>query len=487
MEENYNEPADSGKVSGAEPPASERYVVPGAPIVRTSTPRPLPFMAPTKSELPLAPSISSADFPVKAPDAPPLPEETVSTGEALAKQGAVSASSARRASSEAGQESGQVVSEFIWLFEYDLDMDPVRLNRPDRLNGSAFAYGPAVLKGYRLAFEGLEGRGGHVVASLVEARDESDAEVWGILYRVPRRFTSAPSGETPLLDKVHQAGDFVPLEVQVREPYRQREITCITYVASQATRQQVSQLPSESRAPEPAYLKRLLQVARRQKLPASYMRTLETLAPSIIPAATALPTTPPEQDTDPLPAVVLERDVPRRVTRPMPVEEETPVPRVPVEWGERRPQPWGASCPAGLERWLQAFGLYICLLLLGGLVLAIFQGLAFWPEVFNNAFTPLGIPWYVLLYGLLGGCVSCVISLNRPFTSYPPTFVVLTWFVRPFLGSILGALAYLVLNSGAILLSSQPAQHFALCSALGALAGLCEGKIVVRKSATSGG
>jgi len=149
-----------------------------------------------------------------------------------------------------------------------------------------------------------------------------------------------------------------------------------------------------------------------------------------------------------------------------------------------RAVPWSVSYPAGIERWLMAFGLYISLVLLAVLVLAIFQGLNFWPDVFNNAFTPLGIPWYVLLYGLLGGCVSCVISLNRPAPSYPPTFVVLTWFVRPLIGATLGAFAYLLLNSGAILLSAQPTQHFALCSVVSGLAGLCEGKLLLRKSFT---
>jgi hypothetical protein len=133
-----------------------------------------------------------------------------------------------------------------------------------------------------------------------------------------------------------------------------------------------------------------------------------------------------------------------------------------------------------MEHWLMAFALYISLLLLCTLVLAVFQGLSFWPHVFNATFAPLGIPWYVLLYGMLGSCLSCVISLGRPVRKYPPTFVVLTWFTRPFLGAILGSFAYLVLNSGAILLSAQPAQHFALCSAIGALAGFCEGKLFFR-------
>ena len=125
------------------------------------------------------------------------------------------------------------------------------------------------------------------------------------------------------------------------------------------------------------------------------------------------------------------------------------------------------------------FAIYVSVLLLVTLVLAVFQGLNFWPVVFNDAFTPLGIPWYVLLYGVLGGCVSCLVSLGRPVRKYPPAFVILTWFMRPFLGAILGSLAYLILNSGAILLSTQPAQHFALCSALGGLAGFCEGRLFV--------
>lgn len=483
MEEKQNTPADSNEKKDGDAPASEGYVAPGVPIVRTSTPRPLPFLLPAKTELPLAPSTARAEFPERAPDAPPLPEEAVEAAGARSENPSPVSRPAAE-TRDANLAPKTPACEFIWLFEYALDMDPALLNRPERLDGSAFAYGPAMLKGYRLAFDGLDARSGQVIASLDETQDQPEAEVWGMLYRVPRRYMGGNVGEVALLDKVHHAETFVPLEIQVREPYRQREITCVTYVASEETRQQINQMPLKDRLPEPAYLKRLLQIARRQKLPANYLRTLEERLPPSIPAASPLPTTPPEQDTEPLPALMVERTM-HAFSEPMAME--TPVERIEQRSGsgERRSGPWEVLYPAGLERWLMVFALYVSLLLLSTLVLAIFQGLGFWRDVFNDAFTPLGIPWYVLLYGLLGGCISCVVSLGRPVRAYPPTFVVLTWFMRPFLGALLGSLAYLVLNSGAILLSAQPVQHFALCSAAGALAGFCEGKLLFRHARTA--
>jgi cation transport regulator ChaC len=427
--------------------ADTQYVAPGVPIVRSSTPRPGPFFIPAKTELPLAPSAPVADFPAQPPEAPPLPEDG---GKALPPP-------APGADPPAG--------EFLWLFEYALDMDPVHLNRPDRLNGAAFAYGPALLKGYQLVFEGLDAQG-HVIASLTAApEDLAGAQTWGVLYRVPRRLTRAEGGEVPLLERAHGVGVFVAQEVRVREPHRQRDISCLTYVATRDTRQRIEQLPAPARVPQPAYLKRLLQVARRQNLPTSYLETLERLLSVSTPAGAAL--APVEQDTEPLQTVRSLRNLRRKA--PYALSEESPG----LE-----------SSLVHTERWLVAFVLYLAALLLCTFMLAVLQGLAFWPGVFNDGFTPLGVPWYVLLYGLLGGCMSCLILLNR-LAGSPPGFVVLTWFLRPFLGAILGAFAYLALTSGAVLLSTQPAQHFALCALAGALAGLSEGKILPGRWRTS--
>lgn len=589
MEESKKKSENADATKRGEKPLEHTFLAPGVPIVRTSTPRPLPFLIPTKTELPLAPSGATTQFPTQAPDAPPLPEDPVPVDETPPAQAPAALPHSEAGEVRAEQAAKQVAGEFIWLFEYALDMDPVHLNRPERLHGSAFAYGPALLKGYRLAFEGLDTPTGRVLASLREADDAPEMEVWGMLYRVPRRFTIGENSAASLLDRIHGSSTFVPLEIQVRDPYRQREIFCTTYIATEQARKQVGELPAEKRQPEPAYCKRLLQIARRQKLPASYLRELEQLIPADLPAATSAPTVPPELNTEPLPALLRSRMLrrasgeqgqvngpdttseQREVVRqgdsqvsesrlptwktkqqtgePHPpsawkakqrlVEENEPQtrrtdPRLPARveaptsptkaeardarvtswrgdqqakerldprdpWAaswqadqqantrvkKPRPAPWSIPYPAGIERWLMAFGLYISLLFLAVLFLAIFQGLGFWPQLFNAALTPLGVPWYVLLYGLLGGCVSCVISLNRPAPSYPPNFVVVTWFIRPLLGAVLGAFAYLLLSSGAVLLTTQPTQHFALCSIVSALAGLCEGKILLRKSGTN--
>jgi hypothetical protein len=474
LEEQYKLPVEqpnNEEESSTESVDGEYDVVPGVPVVRTNTPRPLPFgLTATKTELPLAPSGGQSDFPAEAPESPPLPEDPTDTREPLSD-----AQKPQHTPGAVETTLKPLPGEFIWLFEYALDMDPLYLNRPERLNGSAFAYGPAVLKGYRLIFEGLDTRTGHVIASLVAVPAQPEAEVWGMLYRVPRRFTQGSQGESPLLDRVHFPDAFVPVELTVRETYRQRQVSCVAYIASEATQQQVYRLPLENRIPEPVYLKRLLQVARRQKLPAEYIHILEELVPSVIPAARPLPTTPPEQITEPLPALLPRSALHSRVVEPMEAEEMALADQV------YPPETWEEPSVYHLHHWLMAFALYICLLLLGTLTLAVIEGAGLVSEMFTATFAPLGIPWYVLLYGLLGGCVSCVVSLARPPQVYPPNYVVLTWFIRPFLGALLAALACLVLNSGLFQVAAQPTQHFALYSLGGALAGFCEGKIVLRK------
>lgn len=446
MEEKKETAEDAiGRTREASPETT--FVAPGVPIVRSSTPRPGPFFVPAKTTLPLAPA---SDFPAQPPEAPPLPEG----GEPVEKTGEGEAAQQVPVPDEAPV-TRPPSGDFLWLFEYALDMDPLRLNRPERLNGAAFVYGPAFLQGQQLVFEGLDAHG-HLRASLASvSEDAPESGVWGVLYRVPSRLATVETSGIALLDRVHDPDTFVAQQVSVRELYRQREIVCLTYIATWETRRRVEQLPAHERQPQPAYLVRLLQVARRQKLPARYLATLEQKLSCSTPAV----------DTEPLPVVQAEGNLP------------IDLPDSPAEAANRRLLPVSVPSPLHAERWLLAFVLYLAALLLCTLTLAVLQGLAFWPKIFNDAFTPLGVPWYVLLYGLLGGCVSCVISLNR-LAGRPPGFVVLTWFLRPFLGAILGALAYLLLTSGAFLISSRPAPHFALYALVGALAGLGEGKFL---------
>jgi hypothetical protein len=85
------------------------------------------------------------------------------------------------------------------------------------------------------------------------------------------------------------------------------------------------------------------------------------------------------------------------------------------------------------------------------------------------------------MYGLLGGCVSSIITLGRFRADCPPVFVIITWFTRPFIGSLLAVLSYTLLTSGIFTLSRSFGQHMALCLLVGALAGLAEGWIFFKR------
>ena len=60
---------------------------------------------------------------------------------------------------------------------------------------------------------------------------------------------------------------------------------------------------------------------------------------------------------------------------------------------------------------MMAFAIYLVVLFPLVLVLAVMQGLGFGGSVFTSAFMPLGVPWFVLVYGLLVGCVMLAVGL----------------------------------------------------------------------------
>ena len=59
------------------------------------------------------------------------------------------------------------------------------------------------------------------------------------------------------------------------------------------------------------------------------------------------------------------------------------------------------------------FACFSGILLLAALALAVIQGLGLVAGTFTPRFAPLNVPWYVLLYGLIGGSSSCLISLGK--------------------------------------------------------------------------
>jgi hypothetical protein len=436
-------------------------VAPGVPIVRSSTPKPLSFGT---RDAPLASS-----FPTQAPSAPPLPEELDdievsgrTTSGALPAMPAIPLTTRPRPTLEESQ-------EFLWLFEYGLEMDPVLLNSPDRLNGVAMLYGPAQLKGYALIFGRTLAPDGNVGQLQVTIAPSSDlqAEVWGVLYRIPRRLLERTANESSLLDTVHLAASplnlFEPTQVVVRERYRDRDITVTTYLATEAVRQHLVRISREPGSDDILFVQRVAATARKQRLPDTYVETYMSPTPS--PALSVAPLSQPpsqppdERDTDHLPVW---RDQNNRLST-MPKMLRVSVPTSTV------------------NPWLTAFAVYLMLVLLSVLTLAILQAGGFANSVLTATFMPLDVPWLVLVYGLLGGCISSLIGLGRVRTYNPPAFLILTWFTRPYIGLVLAMLTYLLLNSGLFSLAGSPQQRTIWFLLFGCLAGMCEGWLFLRR------
>jgi AIG2-like family len=480
----YNAQADEVDETVAQVPfdeeeGGEEWVVPGVPIVRSSTPRPLSFglLKPTTTSVPQSPrsseQVGKATFPVEAPSAPPLPEESLMTNNESELPDVIGATPLPFSGKAVPLEDTS--AEFIWLFEYAVEMDIDFLNSPERLDGFALLYGPAVLKGYELTFDVINARSGGVVATILPSRQHG-AEVWGVLYRVPRRFAERSEEELSLIDAVHSAtppnGLFERLQVVVYEAYRSRDILCITYIASATARNHYHLLPRNKQVPEPSYVERLLASARKQKLPGGYLdelaelvslpsaddeeetRHVSTQETSIPPT----PPTPPERNTEPLPTVGNDTKAQFPLTAAQEVVSRS-------------------TNTVGLV----IYAVYLLLVVLAVFALAILQGLGFGSAYLTTSFTPLGIPWFMLIYGLLGGCLSCMIALGRRQAITVPDFVLITWFSRPLMGSLLAALAYLLLNSGILVFGGTVAQHAMLYSLVAVLTGASEGWLFTRK------
>lgn len=433
----------------------DEQLPPSIPIVRTSTPR-------------LSSSKFAAEFPPLAPAAPPVPEEP-ETGQDASSVAVVSGAAAP---TTAVIEPGEA-DEFAWLFEYGLEMESAYLNSPERLNGLAHRYGPAVVRGYEL--HGVELSNGRVAPTLVKCEDQ-EQEVWGILYRVPRRLLAHAGSAPAPLDVAHPTPAFVQTRVRAQEIYHDRVIDCITYIASPST---ANQWTRQIRL-DGALARRLLRIGKQQDLPATY---LAQLAAALVPLSQNENQQEPfshqatqeghkrqeEQDTEPLPALAKDSTT---IITPIDTRREptTSFPVPPLH-------------PAG---WLFALSFYLVLLLVAALALAVLQALGLAGTALTTSFTPLGAPWYVPFYGLVGGCISAMLSLGKlPAPSSReakalPHFVIVTWFARPFAGAFLAILAYFLLNSGLFLLSLVPAQRYAASAFVAAIAGLCEGRILFR-------
>lgn len=513
--------------------SKDAEVVPGVPIVRSNTPRPLSYeMMVSSGGQPQGFQPNGAllvpTFPAKAPSAPPLPEEL---GERESAEKTLQTSSDQEKSVDDTQ-------EFLWLFEYGLEMDAAILNSPERLDGLALLYGPAVLKGYSLAL-GAQRIYGSTGPTIVAACPEPDMEVWGVLYRIPRRLFEKNGEEASLLDTIHAAIEpqkfFQGVQVVVYETYREREVTSITYVATDMAYQQLQFVPADPEGRDAAFMQRLAVIARKQKLPEHYVQTLQGADEAVdaapvaveqveesaadahfaghrsLPVRThnssleerALPSNALGQYTSraaqvagqhlshvaevhsshvgqvggPLVHPGAETSIQdEQNTEPLPTFKEHLLPAANLI-----PKSFMSRPAPQTQRWLVVFALYLVFILFIALTLAILQGLGLTHGVVNDKFAPLGVPWLVLMYGLLGGCISSMVTLGRLRMDNPPAFVIITWFTRPFVGVILAILSYVLLTSGIFAWSVNIGRNTALVSLVGALAGFCEGRIFFRR------
>lgn len=443
----------------------EEQSVPEISVVRSNTSRPFSFetfvaqngqsglMRPVgwPHDATQATSEILAAFPHEAPSAPPVPEEVDEQEEGVRTNVAVESTPLPLSPGVAMADATE--QEFVWLFEYGMEMDHALLNSSDRLNNVALLYGPAVLKGYSLVFAIVESQQQKVVATIAPSSAQR-AEVWGIVYRIPRRLIEQGDNELSQLDRVHGAvppnNVFERVEVVVTEAYRGRELSCLTYIAAHIPHQRAT-LGGDT-----AYLRHLLEIARKQKLPDNY---IQALAASIMAGATTnVPQSPPtEQNTEPLPVVVARQESSLQTSNVAPVQN------IPL------PQSRNTS--------VMVFVCISSLLLLAALTLAVIQGLGIAGNIFTSGFAPLNVPWYVLLYGLIGGSISCLVTLERRYGQVGvnlPGFVLIVWCSRPFIGVVLAMLSYLFLNAGLFMPIGSAEQHVMLSSLLAVLASFCE-------------
>src|SRR3989442_10222698 len=73
------------------------------------------------------------------------------------------------------------------------------------------------------------------------------------------------------------------------------------------------------------------------------------------------------------------------------------------------------------NRGMVIFALYLVCSLLAVFTFAILQGLV--ANLFAGDFAPLGIPWFVLVYGLIGGWLPCFVCLGGGHPPNLPQFL----------------------------------------------------------------
>jgi hypothetical protein len=160
------------------------------------------------------------------------------------------------------------------LFQYGSNMEPDRLNSPDRLDGAARVVGVAHLDHWGIRFDLYSVNNQCGVTDIVSATRE---HVLGVLYEIPYRLVVAPRGQRSLMDKIEGArrgrlSNYKRQKIWVRSDGE--NVEAHTYIGTALGRKRFLRHSSEDRRVSEDYFSYLLMGAGRFKLPRSYVSYL---------------------------------------------------------------------------------------------------------------------------------------------------------------------------------------------------------------------
>jgi len=95
-----------------------------------------------------------------------------------------------------------MAKRYIRLFQYGSNMDPDRLNSPERLGGAAKVIGVARLRGWGVRFD-LYSETNQCAATDIIRNPREFVE--GVLYQVPYRLVVSPRGQRSRMDEIEGA------------------------------------------------------------------------------------------------------------------------------------------------------------------------------------------------------------------------------------------------------------------------------------------
>ncbi|OFW31982.1 MAG: hypothetical protein A3J28_16185 [Acidobacteria bacterium RIFCSPLOWO2_12_FULL_60_22] len=168
---------------------------------------------------------------------------------------------------------------YVRLFQYGSNMDPNRLNAPDRLRGQAKREGTARLDGWGIRFDLFSKPNGSAVTDIVKSQSE---HVLGVVYQVPARLICAPPHVRSRMDciegaKLDGTGNYEKQRMSVL--LNNRPCLVYTYIGTEPGRRRFRSRSKEDRRVSTIYFEYLMRGARH--FPNDYRAYLKQRAGSL--------------------------------------------------------------------------------------------------------------------------------------------------------------------------------------------------------------